>query len=190
MKHPLRFRYLSLLLLLLLIPVLLSSCGASRAPKKAAKDLLDACIACDEDVYAAVMGKDSVSLTDPEMFILRRMTYRLTDVSFYDDTHASVTAEIRMYDMMALLNLAFEYTCASAEQEKEFDPNMFMLDRLNTGSAEIGGFRAKIPLVLSEDGTWTLNTAAEREDLRDALSGGAYSWQQLYTTYYLGGLPE
>ena len=80
---------------------------------------------------------------------------------------------------MNLLNDALVYTYASSSTEP-FDPNFWVLEQLNTGNAPRANFRAVLPMIRSEDGTWSVDTDRIGDDVRDAISGGAYSWYQAY----------
>ena len=181
--QTIRRRLIPLLLAVMLSLVSLTACAQQDA-KKAAKGLLDACIACDGMAYAAIMGSEErVSLTDVEIHTLTRMTYRIVSAKV-SGTRAVITADIRIIDLMNTLNMIFLYTNEASKSETEFDPNMMLLELLNSGDAEYGMFRAEIPLTLQND-SWALDTASVGDDLRDALSGGSYSWWKLYNEYYL-----
>jgi hypothetical protein len=56
-----------------------------------------------------------------------------------------------------------------------------VLEQLNTGNAARADFRAVLPMIRSEDGTWSVDTDRIGDDVRDAISGGAYSWYAAYT---------
>ncbi|MCQ2431569.1 MAG: hypothetical protein MJ175_03075 [Clostridia bacterium] len=161
--------------------VFLTACGSSPS-EDAAKALLNACKSCDSAVYGMVMGSDgsqAVTLTDSELYILSRMEYKIISEREYDADHRIVTADLTVIDLMDLLNEAFVYSMAADENDVTFDPECYMLSKLNSGEAKKSAFRAEIPMKL-EAGTWVLNTAADLDSLRDAVSGGAYSWWQLY----------
>ena len=155
---------------------LLSSCGKNDA-ELAAADLLDRCIACDTEAVAAVMGYDILSLTDIERYTLARMQYSIVSSEQFDSSRWNVTFDTNLFDIMSLLNVAMLYTYASSEP---FDSNRWMLQMLNTEQAARASFRAVLPLIAGEDGSFTVDTDRIGVDVRDALSGGAYSWYDAY----------
>lgn len=164
---------------LLLQLFLFVSCGAS-AQKAAAEAVLDRVIACDASQLAAIMGSDITALSDMEQFTLRRMEYKIISAEKIDETHWDVTADTRLYDLMALFNEAFLYVYDSEDTAVASTVATWALEKLNQGDVETGCFRAVVPLVDGGDGSWELDEARVGDDLRDAVTGGAYSWYQAY----------
>lgn len=173
-------RLISLILILVLCTgtALLSSCGQNEA-EAAAADLLDRCIACETEAVAAVMGYDILSLTDIERYTLARMQYKIIGSSQMDSVRWDVTFDTNLFDIMALLNEAAIYTYMTEDNEN-FDPNLWVLQQLNTEEAARANFRAILPMIRTEDGTWSVDTDRIGDDVRDAISGGAYSWYDAY----------
>ena len=171
-------RLISLILALCACTLLLSSCGQNEA-EAAAADLLDRCIACEADAVAAVMGYAVPALTDIESYTLSRMEYKIIGSAQMDSVRWDVTFDTHLFDIMNLLNDALVYTYASSSSEP-FDPNFWVLEQLNTGNAPRANFRAVLPMIRAEDGTWSVDTDRIGDDVRDAISGGAYSWYQAY----------
>ena len=172
-----RLTALFLLTVLLSCTLLLSSCGKNDA-EKAAAALLDRCIACEVDAAAEVMGYDILALTDIERYTLSRMTYQIVESKQFDGQRCDVTFDTHLFDIMNLLNEALIYSMA--EQTKGLDVNLWVLEQLNTGKAAHAYFRAVLPMIVSEDGTWSVDTDRIGDDVRDALSGGAFSWYKAY----------
>jgi hypothetical protein len=166
-----RLTALFLLTVLLSCTLLLSSCGKNDA-EKAAAALLDRCIACETDAAAEVMGYDILALTDIERYTLSRMTYQIVESKQFDGQRWDVTFDTHLFDIMNLLNEALIYSMA--EQTKGLDVNLWVLEQLNTGKAAHAYFRAVLPMIVSEDGTWSVDTDRIGDDVRDALSGGAF----------------
>ena len=175
---------ISLLLVLCTLTALLSSCGQKEA-ETAAAALLDRCIACEADAVAAVMGYDVAALTDIENYTLTRMKYKIIASKQMDSVRWDVTFDTNLFDIMNLLNDALIYTYASSTSDP-FDPNFWVLEQLNTGNAARASFRAVLPMILLEDGTWSVDTDRIGDDVRDAISGGAYSWYAAYTEAFGG----
>ncbi len=173
-------RLISLMLIsvLCICMVLLSSCGKNEA-EAAAADLLDRCIACETDAVAAVMGYDILALTDIESYTLARMKYKIVSSSQLDQHRWDVTFDTNLFDIMALLNEAAIYTYMTEDNEN-FDPNLWVLQQLNTETAARANFRAVLPMFCNDDGTWSVDTDRIGDDVRDAISGGAYSWYDAY----------
>ena len=171
-------RFLPLLLLLCLSAFLFSSCGNS--PAAAAKKILSDLSDGDTSVYGTLFDSDSVELSEQERFVLSRMTWKCAEMHLTDDTHAAVTVHIHTHDMMDLMNQALIRSLSGADPN--FDTTAWMLLQLNSGAAPKADFEAVMPLVL--DGSQlTLDTAAGEDvldGLRDAVSGGAYSWFRIY----------
>jgi len=168
-------RILTLLLALLFVP--LTSCRYNE-PEQAAADLLDRAIACEADAVAALMGYDILSLTDIERYTLTRMEYRIVGSSQLDQHRWDVTFDTNLFDIMSLLNEALIFSLmADAEQP---DTNRYVLQKLNTEEAARANFRAVLPMICAEDGTWSVDTDRIGDDVRDAISGGAYSWYAAY----------
>ena len=165
------------LTILTLCPILLASCGKNE-PEQAAADLLDRCIACDTQAVAAVMGYDVLSLTDIERYTLTRMQYKIVGSKQFDSVRWDVTFDTNLFDIMTLLNeaLIFSLTADTAD----YDVNTWVLQQLNTEEAARANFRAVLPMIQDENGDWTVDTARIGDDVRDALSGGAYSWYAAY----------
>ena len=172
-----RLTALILLTVLLSCTLLLSSCGKNDA-EKAAAALLDRCIACETDAAAEIMGYDILALTDIERYTLSRMTYQIVESKQFDGQRWDVTIDTHLFDIMNLLNEALIYSMA--EQTKGLDVNLWVLEQLNTGKAAHAYFRAVLPMIVSEDGTWSVDTDRIGDDVRDALSGGAFSWYKAY----------
>ena len=170
-------RLISLILALCACTLLLSSCGQNEA-EAAAADLLDRCIACEADAVAAVMGYAVPALTDIESYTLSRMEYKIIGSAQMDSVRWDVTFDTHLFDIMNLLNEALIYSMA--EQTKGLDVNLWVLEQLNTGKAAHAYFRAVLPMIVSEDGTWSVDTDRIGDDVRDALSGGAFSWYKAY----------
>jgi len=172
-------RLISLILIsvLCICTPLLSSCGQNEA-ERAAADLLDRCIACESDAVAAVMGYDILSLTDIERYTLTRMQYKIIGSSQMDSVRWDVTFDTNLFDIMSLLNDALVFSLAADAQQ--LDINAWVLEKLNTEEAVRASFRAVLPMILGEDGTWSVDTNRIGTDVRDALSGGAYSWYDAY----------
>ena len=170
---------ISFLLSLQLLLFVSCSCGAS-AQKTAAEAILDRVIACDASQLAAIMGSDITALSDMEQFTLRRMEYKIISAEKIDETHWDVTADTRLYDLMALFNEAFLYVYDSEDAAVASTVSTWALEKLNQGDVETGCFRAVVPLVDGGDGSWELDEARVGDDLRDAVTGGAYSWYQAY----------
>lgn len=171
-------RFLPLLLLLCLSAFLLSSCGNSpvTAAKKILSDLSDG----DTSVYGTLFASDSVELSEQERFVLSRMTWKCAEMHLTDETHARVTVHIHTYDMMDLMNAALVRSLNGTDAN--FDATAWMLLQLNSGAAPKADFEAVMPLVL-DGGQWTLDVSGGEETLdalRDAVSGGAYSWFRIY----------
>lgn len=166
-----------LLTVLLSCTLLLSSCGKNDA-EKAAAALLDRCIACETDAAAEVMGYDILALTDIERYTMSRMTYQIVESKQFDGQRWDVTFDTHLFDIMNLLNEALIYSMA--EQTKGLDVNLWVLEQLNTGKAAHAYFRAVLPMIVSEDGTWSVDTDRIGDDVRDALSGGAFSWYKAF----------
>ena len=164
--------------LLILCSLLFTSCGKNEA-EQAAADLLDRCIACDTKAVAAVMGYDVLTLTDIEHYTLTRMQYKIVNSQQFDSTRWDVTFDTNLFDMMSLLNEALVNTFL-AEDTENFDSNLWILQKLNTEEAVRANFRAVLPMILGEDGNFTVDTARIGDDVRDAISGGAYSWYAVY----------
>lgn len=171
-------RLISLILTLFICTALLSSCGQNEA-EIAAADLLERCVACEADAVAAVMGYDILALTDIERYSLTRMKYKIIGSAQLDSIRWDVTFDTNLFDIMNLLNEALLYTYASTSDEP-FDSNYWILEQLNTGNAARASFRAVLPMILGEDGTWSVDTDRIGDDVRDAISGGAYSWYAAY----------
>lgn len=169
---------LLLITLLLLAAVLLCACGPNEA-ETAAAALLDDCIACSPDAMTAVMGYDILSLTDIERYTLARMQYRIVSSSQLDTVRWDVTVDTHLFDIMELLNSAIMFSMAGLESETPFDADLWILDQLNTDSAVRASFRAVMPMIRTDNG-FVIDTARIGDDLRDALSGGAYSWYSVY----------
>lgn len=171
-------RLFLLILVLCTCTALLSSCGQNEA-EAAAADLLDRCIACDPEAVAAVMGYDILSLTDIERYTLSRMKYQIISSEQFDSSRWNVTFDTNLFDIMTLLNdaMILTYTADSAES---FDSNRWMLQMLNTEQAARANFRAVLPLIAGEDGSFRADTDRIGDDVRDAISGGAYSWYDAY----------
>ncbi len=169
---------LILISLLCTCTILLSSCGQNEA-EAAAADLLDRCVACETEAVAAIMGYDILALTDIEQYTLSRMQYKIIGSSQMDSVRWDVTFDTNLFDIMALLNEAAIYTYMTEDNEN-FDPNLWVLQKLNTEEAVRANFRAVLPMILTEDGTWSVDTDRIGDDVRDALSGGAYSWYDAY----------
>ena len=167
-------RILILLLALLTLP--LASCRYNE-PEQAAADLLDRVIACEADAVAALMGYDILSLTDIERYTLTRMEYKIIDSEQRDTTRWDVTVDTSLFDIMMLLNEAVVQTYVVGDGT--FQAGTWILEQLNTEEAARASFRAVIPFVYT-DGTWQVDTARIGDDLRDAVSGGAYSWFNAY----------
>ncbi|MBQ7982490.1 MAG: hypothetical protein IJ302_02895 [Clostridia bacterium] len=167
-------RILILLLALLTLP--LASCRYNE-PEQAAADLLDRVIACEADAVAALMGYDILSLTDIERYTLTRMEYKIIDSEQRDTTRWDVTVDTSLFDIMMLLNEAVVQTYVVGDGT--FQAGTWILEQLNTEEAARASFRAVIPFVYT-DGTWQVDTARIGDDLRDAVSGGAYSWYNAY----------
>lgn len=172
-----RLTALILLTVLVSCTLLLSSCGKNDA-EKAAAALLDRCIACEADAAAEVMGYDILALTDIERYTMSRMTYQIVESKQFDGQRWDVTFDTHLFDIMNLLNEALIYSMA--EQTKGLDVNLWVLEQLNTGKAAHAYFRAVLPMIVSEDGTWSVDTDRIGDDVRDALSGGAFSWYKAY----------
>ena len=172
-------RHLALILALFAVCLtLLTSCGKNEA-ELAAADLLDRCIACDTEAVAAVMGYDILSLTDIERYTLARMEYQIIASEQFDSRRWNVTFDTNLFDIMTLLNDAMIYTY-TVDSEEAFDSNRWMLQMLNTEQAARADFRAVLPMICGDDGTWSVDTDRIGDDVRDALSGGAYSWYAAY----------
>ena len=165
---------LTLLLALLFVP--LTSCRYNE-PEQAAADLLDRAIACEADAVAALMGYDILSLTDIERYTLTRMEYNIIGSEQRDHIRWDVTVDTGLFDIMMLLNEAVVQTYVVGDGT--FQAGTWILNQLNTEEAARASFRAVIPLV-NKDGTWQVDTARIGDDLRDAVSGGAYSWYNAY----------
>lgn len=174
--------------LLLVFVLLFNSCGA-QAQKKAAKEILDRVIACDQNQMKEIMGSDITALSDMEMFTMRRLTYKIVEISSQDNTHCAVTVDVTGFDLMSLFNDAL----ISVYADSTFLPGenaasaitAWALDKLNSDTAAKGTFRAVLPLVLADEGgTWILDTEQITDELRDAVTGGAYSWFQAYTEVF------
>lgn len=171
-----------LILLFLLTAVLittgfLSSCGYNE-PEQAAAALLEGCVACQADAFAAVMGYDILALTDIERYTLTRMEYKIVGSSQLDQHRWDVTFDTNLFDMMSLLNEALVFSLMA--DAKQPDTNHWVLQKLNTEEAARANFRAILPMICAEDGTWSVDTERIGDDVRDALSGGAYSWYAAY----------
>ena len=124
------------------------------------------------------MGYDILSLTDIERYTMSRMTYQIVESKQFDGQRWDVTFDTHLFDIMNLLNEALIYSMA--EQTKGLDVNLWVLEQLNTGKAANAYFRAVLPMIVSEDGTWSVDTDRIGDDVRDALSGGAFSWYKAY----------
>lgn len=177
MKHPIR-RTLALLLILCTVLITITACGQNEA-EKAAAALLDDCIACKPDAMASVMGYDILSLTDIERYTLARMQYRIVSSSQLDTVRWNVTVDTNLYDIMDLLNTAVLYSMASLESGTTFDGNFWILEQLNNGIAVTANFRAVMPMIKTDNG-FVIDTDRIGDDLRDAVSGGAFSWYAVY----------
>ena len=170
-------RLITAFLIFTLLPLSLSSCGPNEA-ESAAAILLDGCVACNAEDVAAVMGYDILSLTDIERYTLTRMEYRIVGSSQLDQHRWDVTFDTNLFDIMSLLNEALIFSLmADAEQP---DTNRYVLQKLNTEEAARANFRAVLPMICAEDGTWSVDTDRIGDDVRDAISGGAYSWYAAY----------
>ncbi len=183
-------RYFCLLLVLTVLLPTLVSCTKS-ASEQAAADLMDRVIACDTSVMSVIMGREITALSDMEQYTARRMTYRIVgeahaEETRFDGEHVTrvspvyVTVDVTGFDLMALFNEAMIYVYASASYEVRSTVSTWALERLNTGTVPQGTFRAVIPLLENADGSWYLDAAGIGDDLRDAVTGGAYSWYQAY----------
>lgn len=172
-----RLIFLILILVLPACTVVLSSCGKNEA-EAAAADLLDRCIACETEAVAAVMGYDILSLTDIERYTLARMQYKIIGSSQMDSVRWDVTFDTNLFDMMSLLNDALVFSLAA--DAENMDTNHWVLQMLNTEEAARANFRAVLPMICAEDGTWSVDTDRIGDDVRDAISGGAYSWYDAY----------
>ena len=177
MKHPIR-RTFALILILITVLTAVTACGRNEA-EQAAAALLDDCIACSPDAMAAVMGYDILSLTDIERYTLARMPYRIISSSQLDTVRWDVTVDTHLYDIMDLLNTAVLYSMASLESGTAFDGNFWILEQLNNGLAPTANFRAVMPMIRTDNG-FVIDADRIGDDLRDALSGGAYSWYSVY----------
>ena len=175
------------IVLLLVFGLLLTSCGV-QAQEKAAKDILDRVIACDQTQMKEIMGGDITALSDMEMFTMRRLTYQIVGVRSKDNTHCAVTVDVTGFDLMSLFNEALISVYADStfsDKNAASAITAWALDKLNSDTAEKGTFRAVLPLVLTDEGnTWVLDTEQITDDLRDAVTGGAYSWFQAYTEVF------
>ena len=178
-----RLTALFLLTVILTLTLSLSACGQNEA-EKAAAALLDRCIACEPDAVAAVMGYDVLSLTDIECFTLARMQYKIVESKQLDGHRRDVTFDTKLFDIMNLLNEALIYSLS--DQTAGLDVNVWVLEQLNTEQAAQAYFRAVLPMILSEDGTWSVDTDRIGDDVRDALSGGAFSWYKAYSETFGG----
>lgn len=168
---------LFLLTAVLISTAFLSSCGYNE-PEQAAADLLDDCIACQPEALAAVMGYDILALTDIERYTLTRMKYNIVGSTQLDQHRWDVTFDTELFDIMNLLNEALVFSLmADAEQP---DTNHYVLQKLNSEEAARANFRAVLPMICAADGTWSVDTARIGDDVRDAVSGGAYSWYAAY----------
>ncbi|MBR5871592.1 MAG: hypothetical protein IKZ09_11215 [Clostridia bacterium] len=175
-----RLTALLLFTVLLTCTVFLSSCKRNEAEDYAAA-LLDRCIACEADAVAAVMGYDVQSLTEIECYTLSRMQYKIVESKQLDGHRWDVTFDTKLFDIMNLLNEALIYSYLSTEQEGTIDVNVWVLEQLNTEQAARGYFRAVLPLIRSDDGTWSTDPDRIGDDVRDAISGGAFSWYKAYS---------
>ena len=146
----------------------------------AADRLLSALSDGDAASYALLFDSDSAELSEQERFVLSRMTWECAGTVQTDETHARVTVHIHTYDMMDLMNAALVRSLNGTDGN--FDTTAWMLLQLNSGAAPRSDFSADIPLSM-EDGAWTLDVSGGEETLdalRDAVSGGAYSWFRIY----------
>ena len=178
-----RLTALFFITILLLGTLTLSSCGKNEA-ESAAAALLDRCIACEADAAAEVMGYDILSLTDIEKYTLSRMTYKIVGSKQLDGQRWDVTFDTHLFDIMNLLNEALIYSMA--DQTKDLDVNLWVLEQLNTETAAYAYFRAVLPMIRAEDGSWSVDTDRIGDDVRDALSGGAFSWYLAYQEAFGG----
>ena len=179
-----------LILLILTAFLLLSSltaCAGNEA-EAAADDLLSRCVACDTEAVAALMGYDMLSLTDIERYTLSRMTYKIVSSEQFDSVRWNVTVDTNLFDIMNLLNEALLFSLMADTTDP--DTNRWMLDKLNNNAAPRAGFRAVIPMRCEADGTWTVDGDRIGDDLRDAISGGAYSWYQTYRETFGDGTAD
>ncbi len=190
MKCKISCRAVVLLLMVCTAVILLVSCGKS-ASEKAAAAVLDRVIACDTSVMTEIMGRDIQTLSDMEQFTMRRLTYDIlgeahTAETVFDGTEITreqpvyVTVDVHGYDLMTLFNEAILYVYANESTEMRSAVYAQALEKLNNGTAATGSFRAVIPMVRGEDGTWHLDGSRVSDDLRDAVTGGAYSWFAAY----------
>ena len=177
-SHPAK-RAVILTALLLSALFLFTACGAS-AQKAAAGAILDRVIARDKNQMTEIMGREITELSDMEQFTMRRMTYKIISAEKVDDTHWNVTADTTGYDLMTLFNEAILYVYDSEDSAIASTVATWALEKLNAGTAQTGSFRAVIPLLCDEAGAWTLDAERVGDDLRDAVTGGAYSWYQAY----------
>lgn len=173
-------RVLMFLLLSLQLLLFVSCSRGASAQKTAAEAILDRVIACDASQLAGIMGSDITVLSDMEQFTLRRMEYKIISAEKIDETHWDVTADTRLYDLMALFNEALLYVYDSADAAVASTVATWALEKLNQGDVALGSFRAVVPLVMGGDGSWELDEERVGDDLRDAVTGGAYSWYQAY----------
>lgn len=179
-----------LLLLAVLCALSLVSCGQSAGEKTAAA-IMDRVIACDAATMSVIMGHEITALSDMEQFTVRRMTYDIVGETHNEETRTDgettthvfptyVTVDVHGYDLMALFNEAILYVYESANDAVRSTVATWALEKLNTGDVKTASFRAVIPLLQNPDGTWYLDATAIGDDLRDAVTGGAYSWYQAY----------
>lgn len=155
-------------------------CSCEKTPGDAADKLLSALSDGDAASYALLFDSDSAELSEQERFVLSRMTWECAGTVQTDETHARVTVHIRTYDMMDLMNAALVRSLNGTDGN--FDTTAWMLLQLKSGTAPRSDFSADIPLSM-EDGAWTLDVSGGEEmldALRDAVSGGAYSWFRIY----------
>ena len=181
-------RLISCLLLLCLSVLLLSAC--QKSPADAAERILSELSKGNKETYGLLFDSDSVTLSEQELFVLSRMTWECAETSRTDDTHAKVTVHLHTIDMMALLNEALVRSLNG--EDKTFDSERWMLLQLNTGAAAKGDFEAFMPLVLDHE-VWKLDPDGAEDDLdslRDAVSGGAYSWYHIYRETFGGENPS
>ena len=183
-----RLTALFLLTALLFCTLSLSSCKRNEAEEYAAA-MLDRCIACEADAVAAVMGYDVQVLTEVECYTLSRMQYKIVESKQLDGHRWDVTFDTKLFDIMNLLNEALIYSYMSTDQTEAIDVNVWVLEQLNTEQAARGYFRAVLPLIRADDGTWSIDPDRIGDDVRDAISGGAFSWYQAYNETF-GTDPE
>ena len=170
-----------LLCILLTVMLCMLAACSQGSPKAVASDLLTRAAACDAAAVGTLLGYDVASLTDIEMYTLSRMEYKIVSTEKLGSHRWDVTVDTRLYDIMSLLNEAalYLYTDAENAETASFDPQYWMLEQLNSNTAPRGTFRAVIPLI-EENGVISVDTSRIEDTLRDAITGGAYSWYKVY----------